>query len=98
MRTLYVRNVDEKTLAAIEQEAEERDISIAELVRQILNSYVTVAEVNSINDKYRAFTEDILGLYRYDQEEIKQLMERYNELAERNEELYRRLAHRLDLL
>ncbi len=98
MRTLYVRNVDEKTLAAIEQEAEERDISIAELVRQILNSYVTVAEVNSINDKYRAFTEDILGLYRYDQEEMKQLMERCNELAERNEELYNRLVHRLNLL
>lgn len=98
MRTLYVRNVDDKTLAAIDQEATQRGISTAELVRELLNNYATAAEVSSINDKYRAFTEDILGLYRYDQEEMKQLMERCNELAERNEELYNRLVHRLNLL
>lgn len=98
MRTLYVRNVDDKTLVALEQEAKERNISVAELARQILNSYVTVAEVNNINDKYRAFTEDLLRLYRYDQTEMKQMIERCIDLADRNEELYQRLSHRFDLL
>ncbi len=84
MSTAYIRDIDENTYAVLQKEAKRRGISLSELVRQILNQYVSRREIETLDQKYRTFVQEQIILYRMDQAEIRQLVTK-------NEQLYFRL-------
>lgn len=91
MATLYIRNVDAKTHAVLEKIAEEKQISVSELIRRVLFNYASTEDLQNIDNKYRAFTQEILELYHYDHAQLEKLAEQNQELIHQNEELYQRV-------
>lgn len=76
MKTIYVRNVDERTHIMLKKAAKERDISMSELVRQLMDGYAMRTEVENLDQKYRAFATDLLALQRAEQENLQRLVTR----------------------
>lgn len=89
MNTLYIRNVDTRTHAALKKEAKRRDISFSELVRRILDQYAARCEVENLDNKYQAFVTDILKLYELDREDLR-------ESIRKNEILYEQILQVLE--
>lgn len=75
MKTIYVRNVDDRTHAVLIKAAKSKDVSLSELVRQIIDNYAARGDVESIDQKYRSFAADMMALYRADQEDMKKIIE-----------------------
>lgn len=91
MAILYIRDVDENTMAVLKEQARKMNTNATELGRRILNRYAANPELLSIDDKYRSFTEDLMALYQFNMDELKHLVEKNVELAERNEALLHKL-------
>lgn len=91
MAILYIRNVDENTMAVLREQAKRRNTNPTELGRMILKRYAANPELMSIDEKYRSFTEDVMALYQMNMEELKLMVQRNVELAEKNEQLLLRL-------
>lgn len=87
MKTIYVRNVDERTHAMLKKAAKAKGISMSELVRQLMDSYAMRTEVENLDQKYRAFAEDLLTLQRADQEDLQRLIVRGERIFTKLEEL-----------
>lgn len=80
MSTAYIRGIDETTYAALQKEAKRKGISLSELVRLILDHYVSRSEIESVDAKYRTFVREQIALYRLDQDEMRELLERNKRL------------------
>ena len=95
MGTLYIRNLDERTHAILEKNAKDKNISVSELVRNILQNYAITADLGNIDDKYRSFTEDVLQLYKSEMEEVRMqsqmMMLQFMEKIEQEELLYEKI-------
>ena len=91
MAILYIRNLDERVMAVLRQQAKTAGTNPTELARRILARYAANPEILGIDDKYRSFTEDIMALYQANMEELKMLMQRNLQLAEVNEQLLQKL-------
>lgn len=91
MAILYIRDVDENTMAVLKEQARKMNTNTTELSRRILNRYAANPELLGIDDKYRNFTEDMMALYQINMDELKHLVEKNVELAERNEALLHKL-------
>lgn len=74
MSTAYIRGIDEKTYTVLQKEAKRKEISLSELVRQILDHHVSRREIEAIDQKYRTFVQEQIALYRMDQDEMRQLL------------------------
>lgn len=89
MSTAYIRGIDETTYAALQKEAKRKGISLSELVRLILDHYVSRSEIESVDQKYRTFVREQIALYRLDQEEMRRFVEK-------NERLYLQIMETLE--
>lgn len=84
MSIVHVRGIDERVYTVLQKEAQKKNISFSELVRQILDQHVSRSEIEAVDQKYRTFVQEQIALYRLDQAEIRQLVTK-------NEQLYFRL-------
>ena len=84
MSIVHVRGIDERVYTVLQKEAQKKNISFSELVRQILDQHVSRSEIEAVDQKYRTFVQEQIALYRLDQTEIRQLVTK-------NEQLYFRL-------
>lgn len=89
MSVAYIRGIEEKTYAALQQEAKRKGISLSEHVRQILDQHISRSEIEVVDQKYRTFVQEQIALYRLDQAEIRQLVTK-------NEQLYFRLMELME--
>lgn len=76
MAILYIRDLDERTMTVLKERATQKKISTTNLARTILNQYAAMPEVLSIEEKYRHFTEDLMGIYQTNMEELKSMTEK----------------------
>lgn len=89
MSTAYIRGIDENTYTVLQKEAKRKGISLSELVRQILDHHVSRIEIEAVDQKYRTFVKEQIALYRLDQEDMRELMEK-------NERLYLQIMELLE--
>lgn len=87
MAILYIRDVDENTMALLKQQAQNMGTNPTNLARMILKRYAAIPEVLNIDEKYRHFTEDIMALYQINIDELKHLMEKNNQMLEKLEDI-----------
>ena len=92
MGTIYIRNMDNRVHLLLKKEADERNISMAELCRNILTNYAVSAETTRIGDKYKSFVEDMLQIYHADVENIKQIQEYSERILQENRQLHEQLS------
>lgn len=85
MAILYIRDVDENTMALLKEQAQNMGTNPTNLARMILKRYAAIPEVLNIDEKYRHFTEDIMALYQINIDELKHLMEKNNQMIEKLE-------------
>lgn len=76
MAILYIRDLDERTMTVLKERAADKKTSATNLARTLLNQYAAMPEVMSIDEKYRHFTEDLMGLYQTNIEELKSMTEK----------------------
>ncbi len=95
MGTLYVRNLDERSHAILEKKAKEKKVSVSALVRSILQNYTVTADLESIDDKYRIYTDDMMNLYKLEVEEVRaqsqMILMQFMEKLQRDELLYEKI-------
>ena len=96
MGILYIRNMDERVMAVLRQQAKTAGTNPTELARRILARYAANPEILGIDDKYRNFTEDMMTLYQVNMEELKMLMQRNLQLAQQNESMLQKLEELIE--
>lgn len=74
MSIVHVRGIDERVYTVLQKEAKKKNISFSELIRQILNQYVSRIEIEAVDQKYRTFVQEQIALYRMDQDEMRQIL------------------------
>lgn len=87
MAILYIRDVDENTMALLKEQAQNMGTNPTNLARMILKRYAAMPEVLNIDEKYRHFTEDIMALYQINIDELKHLMEKNDQMLEKLEDI-----------
>lgn len=92
MGTIYIRNMDNRVHLLLKKEADERNISMAELCRNVLTNYAVSAETSRIGDKYRSFVEDMLQIYHADIDNFKQIQDYSERMLQENRKLHDELA------
>lgn len=96
MGILYIRNMDERVMAVLRQQAKAAGTNPTELARRILARYAANPEILGIDDKYRNFTEDMMALYQVNMDELKMLMQRNLQLAQQNESMLQKLEELIE--
>lgn len=91
MAILYIRDLDERTMLTLKERANEMKTTPTNLARTILNQYAVMPQVTAIDEKYRQFTENLMGIYQMNMEELKLLTEKNMRLLEELEAI---LEHR----
>ena len=74
MSIVHVRGIDERVYTVLQKEAKKKNISFSELIRQILNQYVSRIEIEAVDQKYHTFVQEQIALYRMDQDEMRQIL------------------------
>jgi len=92
MGTIYIRNMDNRVHMLLKKEADDRNVSMAELCRNVLTNYAVSAETNRIGDKYKSFVEDMLQLYHAELENFRQLQEYSEQLLQDNRILHEQMS------
>lgn len=64
MYKMTVRQIEDATALKLKKMAKEKNMSLEQLVRDILTGYATAPELKEIEEKYIAFTTEIVRMYQ----------------------------------
>ncbi len=91
MGELYVRNVKASSLKSLDEQAKLKGVSRSELVRRIIDAYTANPQVVNIEEKYRSFAEDLIGIYQMSLADIESMSRRNEEIFLKTEAMTERL-------
>ena len=70
MYNLSVRNIDDGVITKLKQTAKRRNMSLESLARDLLTQYAYAPELKEAEDRFLAFSEEIIRIYQCQTKEV----------------------------
>ena len=70
MYNLSVRNIDDGVIVKLKQIARQKNMSLESLARDVLTQYAYAPELKEAEDRFLAFSEEIIRIYQSQTKEV----------------------------